>query len=203
MSGTISPAGETRTDTSGSGRAPIGLDLRLTDAAGNPLPDQRNVVGNLQVKGASVVDHYYGSSESVLDQDGYFNTGDLASIDDDGNLTISGRSKDLIKSGGEWINPADIEEIVGQHPDVDLVAVIAAPHEKWGERPLLLVQPRAGAPIHWPELLNGLRGSVPDWWIPDRAAIVQAMPLSGSGKIDKLRLRDDLASGAIAGERIL
>jgi len=91
-----------------SGRPPVGLDLKLTDAAGATLPGQRNVTGHLKVKGASVLNRYYKAPADALDAEGYFDTGDLASIDDDGNLTISGRSKDLIKSGGEWINPVEI-----------------------------------------------------------------------------------------------
>src|SRR5262249_48157920 len=134
--GTSAPADEP-TETRASGRTAIGLDLKLTDAEGHTLPQQRNVVGHLKVKGASVVDRYYKAQEDALDDEGYFDTGDLACIDDAGNVTISGRSKDLIKSGGEWINPAEIEEIVGQHPSVALVAVIERPDVKWGERPVL------------------------------------------------------------------
>ena len=96
------------------GRAPVGLDLKLTDAAGVTLPQQRNVTGHLKVKGASVVDRYFGAEHSALDAEGYFDTGDLATIDDQGNLTIAGRTKDLIKSGGEWINPGEIETLIGR-----------------------------------------------------------------------------------------
>ena len=101
----------------------MGLDLKLTDAAGATLPEQRDVTGHLKVKGASVVQRYFKAQSDVVDAEGYFDTGDLASIDGEGNLTISGRSKDLIKSGGEWINPAEIETIVGRLPGVGLVAV--------------------------------------------------------------------------------
>src|SRR5690606_35783549 len=110
-----------------SGRPPIGLDLKLKDATGMTLEQQRGVEGHLWVKGASVVERYFKSAASALDDEGYFNTGDLAIIDEAGNLTINGRSKDLIKSGGEWINPAEIEEIVGQHPSVGQVAVVGRP----------------------------------------------------------------------------
>jgi acyl-CoA synthetase (AMP-forming)/AMP-acid ligase II len=128
-----------------SGRPVLGIDLKLTDANGKALPRQRGVTGHLKVKGASVIARYYKSDVDALDGEGYFDTGDLASIDDDGNLAIRGRSKDLIKSGGEWINPSEIEDIVGQHPAVSLVAVIGRTDAKWGERPVLVVEPRAGA----------------------------------------------------------
>ena len=200
--GTISPPGAPRSVTSGAGRAPIGLDLKLVDASGNRLAEQRNQLGYLRVKGASVIDRYFGAEEGALDEEGFFDTGDLATIDDDGNLNISGRSKDLIKSGGEWINPAEIEEIIGSHPDVDLVAVISIPHDKWGERPLLIVQPRAGIIPDWRLLIEELSGRVADWWIPEHAATVEFMPLSGSGKIDKSRLREEVAAGAIVGDPI-
>ncbi|MES1198598.1 MAG: AMP-binding protein [Pseudomonadota bacterium] len=182
-----------------SGRPPLGLDLKLTDAGGVTLPQQRGVVGHLKVKGASVVDRYYNTEESALDAEGYFDTGDLASIDEAGNLTISGRAKDLIKSGGEWINPAEIEEIVGRHPDVALVAVIARADSKWGERPILVVEPRQGLLLNVKGLLKSLRGQVADWWIPDQVVQISAMPLAATGKIDKNQLRTDYANGKIRG----
>ena len=140
-----------------------------------------------------MVERYYRSDESALDDEGYFDTGDLAIIDDAGNLTISGRSKDLIKSGGEWINPTEIEDIVGRHPSVGQVAVVGRPDEKWGERPVLVVEPRAGESLDSDALLEALRGKVAKWWIPDQVAEVSAMPLASTGKIDKIRLRAELA----------
>lgn len=196
--GTISPSNATH--ATWSGRSPIGLDLKLTDAAGATLEQQRNSVGHLRVKGASVIDRYFTMESDALDEEGYFDTGDLAIIDDEGNLTICGRSKDLIKSGGEWINPAEIEAIVGRHPSVNLVAVISTPDEKWGERPLLVLQPREGDRADVDALIQLLRGKVADWWIPDRIAHVPAMPLAASGKIDKRRLREDYEAGRIITE---
>ena len=110
------------------------------------LPEQRGVEGHLRVRGAAVIERYFGEEHSATDADGWFATGDLARIDADGNLIITGRAKDLIKSGGEWINPAEIEAVVSALPEVSLAAVIGRPHPKWGERPILLVQTRgAGA----------------------------------------------------------
>ncbi len=118
----------------------MGLDLKLTDANGVALPRQRGVVGHLKVKGASVLERYFKSEISAVDAEGYLDTGDLANIDETGNVSICGRSKDLIKSGGEWINPAELEDIVGTHPAVALAAVIAREDPKWGERPVLIVE---------------------------------------------------------------
>jgi acyl-CoA synthetase (AMP-forming)/AMP-acid ligase II len=195
--GTVAPRGAPRAN-GGSGRPTMGLDLKLTDAEGATLPQQRGVVGHLRVKGAAVVDRYFKATSDALDEEGYFDTGDLAMIDDAGNLTLCGRSKDLIKSGGEWINPNEIEVIVGRHPAVGAAAVIGRPDEKWGERPVLIVEPRHGHELDDQELLESLRGQVPDWWLPDEIAHVEHMPLAATGKIDKQRLRADYAGGRIA-----
>ena len=187
--GAISPRSDRPGAAQGSGRPAMGLDLLLTDAAGAPLPDQRNVEGHLRVRGHSVVDGYFGSGATALDADGWFDTGDLAIIDDEGNLTLAGRSKDLIKSGGEWINPVEIEEIVGALPSVGLVAVIGSADPKWGERPLMVVEPAQGQEVDAGLLKATLKGRVADWWIPDRIVRVDAMPLAATGKINKTQLR--------------
>jgi fatty-acyl-CoA synthase len=186
--GTVAPA-RGRERAIASGRPPLGLDLKLTDASGATLPQQRNVTGHLKVKGASVVDRYFKGQSDALDDEGYFDTGDLASIDDAGNLSITGRSKDLIKSGGEWINPAEIESIVGRVPGVGLVAVVGQADPKWGERPILVVEPQKSQTLDDKVLLDALRGNVADWWIPDHVIQVENMPLAATGKIDKNRLR--------------
>ena len=182
-----------------SGRPPVGLDLKLTDVAGATLPQQRNVSGHLKVKGASVVDRYFGAQHSALDAEGYFDTGDLATIDDQGNLTICGRTKDLIKSGGEWINPGEIESLIGRLPGVGQVAVIGQVDAKWGERPVLVVEPQKSHTLEDEVLLKALRGKVADWWIPDRVIQVSSMPLSVTGKIDKVRLRAQYGTQAPPG----
>jgi len=172
-----------------SGRPAIGVDLMLADAAGHPLPEQRNCEGHLHVRGWSVVDRYFGNEASACGPGGWFDTGDLAQIDDGGNLTITGRAKDLIKSGGEWINPAEIETVVGCLPAVSIAAVIGRSHIKWGERPLLLVELREGQSVSDQDILGALKGRVASWWIPDAVVRVAAMPLASTGKIDKPRLR--------------
>ena len=146
--GTIAPRSGAPADTHSRGRPPMGLDLKLTDADGATLPQQRGVVGHLRVKGPAWSIATSRPTSDALDEEGYFDTGDLAMIDEAGNLTICGRSKDLIKSGGEWINPAEIEAIVGRASRLSVpVAVIGRADAKWGERPVLIVEPRQGQTI--------------------------------------------------------
>ena len=187
--GAVTPATAPVRSAAQSGRPPIGVDLLLTDAEGAPLPWQRGHEGRLRVRGAAVIERYFGHDEPAVDPDGWFDTGDLAVIDDDGNISITGRAKDLIKSGGEWINPGEIEAIVGALPEVALVAVVARAHAKWGERPILIIEPRKGAEIADEALLDVLRARVAPWWLPDAIIRVTAMPLATTGKIDKTRLR--------------
>ena len=149
----------------------------------------------MMVKGASVTERYFNEAQPALDAEGYFDTGDLGVIDEQGNLTITGRAKDLIKSGGEWINPREIEDVIGALPEVALVAVIGRVHPKWGERPVLIVEPCADSTIETQSLLNALRGKVPDWWLPDQVVLVEEMPLAATGKIDKKHLRTQFGAG--------
>ena len=129
----------------------------------------RGQEGRLRVRGASVIERYFGHETRAVDADGWFDTGDLAVIDDDGNVSITGRAKDLIKSGGEWINPGEIEAIVGALPEVALVAVVGRAHAKWGERPILIVEPRKGAQISDEALLDALRAASPAGGCPTRS----------------------------------
>ncbi len=174
-----------------SGRPAIGVDLLIGDAEGRPLPEQRNTEGHLFVRGAAVIERYFGAEQCATNADGWFATGDLAKIDEHGNLMITGRAKDLIKSGGEWINPVEIETVVSRLPEVSLAAVIGRQHPKWGERPILLVQTRAEGAISDEDLLAPLRDAVASWWIPDAVIRIPKMPLAPTGKIDKIRLRAD------------
>lgn len=187
--GTCATPGDPARSAQVSGRPALGVDLLLMDVDGRPLPEQRGVEGHLHVRGCAVIERYFGEAQSATDEDGWFATGDLARIDLDGNLAITGRGKDLIKSGGEWINPAEIEAVINEHPSVSLAAVIARPDLKWGERPVLIVQTRDAIRISDDELLASLRGRVAPWWIPDKIVNVDEMPLASTGKIDKMRLR--------------
>ncbi len=191
--GTLSPPDQPAVPGA-AGRPPMGVDLKLTDADGAALPEQRGMQGHLKVRGASVLDRYFKADNDAVDSEGYFDTGDLATIDAAGNLTINGRAKDLIKSGGEWINPAEIEAIVGAHPAVRHVAVVARADVKWGERPVMIVEADAGESAE--NLRELLRGKIADWMIPRDVVLVPAMPLAATGKIDKARLRADYAAAA-------
>lgn len=176
-----------------SGRPALGVDLLLKDQDGIPLDQQRDREGRLFVRGSAVIERYYGQETSATDKDGWFDTGDLAKLDDKSNLIITGRAKDLIKSGGEWINPAEIESIVSALPEVALAAVIGRADEKWSERPLLLVELRDGQEVTDNHLLDALKGRVASWWVPDEVIRLDAMPLAATGKIDKLKLRREHA----------
>jgi fatty-acyl-CoA synthase len=138
-----------------------------------------------------VIERYFGEQQPATDADGWLATGDLARIDADGNLIITGRTKDLIKSGGEWINPAEIEAVIGAIPEVQLAAVVGRPDPKWGERPILLVQLRDNFEVSDETLLAPLAGRVAKWWVPEAIVRLQQMPLTPTGKIDRIRLRAD------------
>ena len=187
--GTVAPGGVGATLPGSSGRAPFGLDLRLTDAEGVPLAEQRGPSGHLQVRGSGVVRRYYGADADAADAEGWFDTGDLATIGTDGSLTITGRAKDLIKSGGEWINPAEIEAIVGALPGVALAAVVGRDDPRWGERPVLTLELRPGAVLSDAEVAAALDGRIARWWMPDAVIRLDRMPLAATGKIDKRAVR--------------
>jgi fatty-acyl-CoA synthase len=187
--GTMAPPGDPHRAAGVSGRPALGVDLLLTDAEGRSLPCQRETEGHLRVRGASVVERYLGQAETATDADGWFDTGDLARIDREGNLIITGRAKDLIKSGGEWINPTEIEAIVSELPEVSLAAVVGRIDPKWGERPILLVELRKDQDLTDEQLLAPLKGRVASWWIPDDVVRLRKMPTAATGKVDKSHLR--------------
>ncbi|GGA61711.1 AMP-binding protein [Sphingomonas psychrolutea] len=190
-SGTVARPDDPARSGALSGRPAVGVDLMVADADGRPHPEQRETEGHLHVRGAAVVERYFGQTQPATDAAGWFATGDLARIDRAGNLMITGRAKDLIKSGGEWINPAEIEAVVGAIPEVSLAAVIGRPDPKWGERPVLLVEMLDAAALSDEALLAPLKGRVAPWWIPDEIIRLSAMPLAATGKIDKMRLRSE------------
>ncbi|KQX17495.1 MULTISPECIES: long-chain fatty acid--CoA ligase [unclassified Sphingomonas] len=168
------------------GRPPLGVDLKIvTDdpAAGPEVP------GRLLARGAATVGRYFGREGPATDAEGWFETGDVAVIDRHGFLHITDRDKDVVKSGGEWISSQGLEAIAAEHPAVAHCAVIAADCDRWGERPLLVVQLRAGMDCGDAALLEPFDGAVPRWWVPDAIVRVDAMPLGPTGKIDKRALR--------------
>lgn len=198
--GTATPPGSPDYDMATAGRPAFGVDLMIADDSGRPLEKQRNAEGHLWVRGPSVVERYLGHAGSAT-RHGWFATGDLAMIDEVGNLTLTGRAKDLIKSGGEWINPAQIEAAVASHPDVAIAAVIGRENDRWGERPLLLVELVAGADVSVDALLAPVRETCAGWWVPDEVIRLPVIPLAATGKVDKQRLRREFGrSRAAVGE---
>ncbi|HWM16460.1 MAG TPA: long-chain-fatty-acid--CoA ligase [Microbacterium sp.] len=177
------------------GRPPFGIDLKIADDAGHRLAHDGKTLGRLFVKGPTVASAYLGGNPGdILDAEGYFDTGDIAGIDEEGYMHIADRAKDIIKSGGEWISSIEIENLAHGHPKVALCAVIAVPHPRWDERPLLVVQLREGETATSQDMLDALSGRIAKWWMPDAVVFVQEMPLGATGKIDKKLLRARFAS---------
>jgi len=173
------------------GRAPLGVELRLTNDAGEDIPHDGKTFGRLQVRGSFVAGEYFkGDGGRILDDDGYFDTGDVATLDPVGYMQITDRAKDVIKSGGEWISSIDIENLAVGHPDVAEAAVIGVAHPKWDERPLLIVVPKEGKTPNKEEVLDFLRSRIAKWWLPDDMRIVAEIPHTATGKINKLKLRE-------------
>ncbi|MBV6423648.1 MAG: 3-methylmercaptopropionyl-CoA ligase [Steroidobacteraceae bacterium] len=178
------------------GRVPFGIDMALADDEGRSVPHDGRTFGHLKVRGCAVARRYFRrEQESLLDADGYFDTGDVATIDPGGMMQITDRAKDVIKSGGEWISSIEIENAAVAHPKAALAAVIGVPHVKWGERPLLIVQLKPGESATAQDFLDFLAGRIARWWIPDAVQFVEAIPLGATGKIDKKQLRAALGGG--------
>ncbi|HKO66519.1 MAG TPA: 3-(methylthio)propionyl-CoA ligase [Burkholderiaceae bacterium] len=177
------------------GRALFGVDMKITDDEGHELPWDGDAFGDLLVRGPWVVRDYYRSGEDdplINDPAGkaWFRTGDVSNIDSDGYMQITDRSKDVIKSGGEWISSIELENIAVSHPAVQMAACIAAPHPKWDERPLLIVVKKPNADVSRDELLAHYQGKVAKWQMPDDVAFVESLPLGATGKILKSKLRE-------------
>jgi acyl-CoA synthetase (AMP-forming)/AMP-acid ligase II len=176
------------------GRTIYGAEVRIVDDDGHELPRDGQSVGEIQVRGSWVISGYYkGAGGKVVDDDGWFRTGDVAHMDADGFLTITDRAKDVIKSGGEWISSIEIENLAVGHPAVLEAAVIAARHPRWSERPLLLVHRKEGAEVTKEDLLNFLSDKVAKWWLPDDVVFVDELPHTATGKVLKTRLREQYA----------
>jgi fatty-acyl-CoA synthase len=179
------------------GRVPFGVELKLTDDAGAPLPHDGHAFGRLKVRGPYVARAYFkGDGGDILDTDGFLDTGDIATIDPLGFMQITDRAKDLIKSGGEWISSIEIEDLVAGHPKVALAAVIGVPDPKWEERPLLIVKLRPGEHATREEILAFLEGKIARWWMPGEVRFVDDIPLGATGKVDKKRLRETYGAAA-------
>jgi len=173
------------------GQAIFGVDMKIVDEAGKELPWDGKSTGELLVKGPWIIDKYFKDEGGDPLVDGWFPTGDVAHIDADGYMQITDRAKDVIKSGGEWIGSIDLENIAMAHPKVAMAACIAARHPKWDERPLLVVVKKPGAELTRDELLASYEGKIAKWWTPDDVVFVDAIPLGATGKMQKIKLREE------------
>jgi acyl-CoA synthetase (AMP-forming)/AMP-acid ligase II len=176
------------------GRGLFGVEMKIVDDANNELPWDGEAFGSLKVRGNWVCKGYYREEQSVLDADGWFDTGDVATIDAEGYMQITDRSKDVIKSGGEWISSIELENTAVNHPAVAEAAVIGVPHPKWTERPLLVVVLKQQEVVSAAELLAWFEGKVASWWIPDAVAFVDELPHTATGKLKKTDLRETFAN---------
>jgi fatty-acyl-CoA synthase len=172
------------------GYAPFMVEMKITDDAGKELPWDGQTFGRLKVKGPAISGAYYRVDSKILDENGYFDTGDVATIDKHGYMRITDRSKDVIKSGGEWISSIDLENLAVGHPKVAEAAVIGVYHPKWDERPLLIVQLKEGQNATREDILKYMDGKIAKWWMPDDVAFVDSIPHTATGKILKTSLRD-------------
>jgi fatty-acyl-CoA synthase len=173
------------------GRAIYGVEMKIVDGEGRELPRDGKAFGDLLVRGPWVLNQYFKEEGASPLKDGWFPTGDVATIDPDGFMQITDRSKDVIKSGGEWISSIDLENIAVAHPGIAEAAVIGVQHPKWDERPLVVAIRKPGASVTREELLKFYEGKVAKWWIPDDVSFVEQLPHTATGKLLKTKLRQD------------
>jgi fatty-acyl-CoA synthase len=165
--------------------------MKIVLEDGSRAPHDGTTAGDIWVKGPWIANGYlHGDGGEMLDDEGFFPTGDVGHIDQYGFMKITDRSKDVIKSGGEWISSIDVEDIVTRHPAVSMAAVIAVFHKKWDERPLLLVTLKEGTSLDKQDMLAHLEGKIAKWWMPDDVIVIDEMPMTATGKIRKLTLRE-------------
>ncbi len=184
-------AGEARLDLlEKQGHPPFTVEMKVTDDSGKELPWDGKTFGRLKVRGPAVSRAYFRDEAEILDEEGYFDTGDVAHVDPNGYMCITDRSKDVIKSGGEWISSIELENLAMGHPGVAEAAVIGVHHPKWDERPLLIVVPRADKAPTREALIDFIRPKVAKWWLPDDVVFVEEIPHTATGKIQKTALRE-------------
>jgi fatty-acyl-CoA synthase len=181
------------------GRAIFGVEMKIVDPEGQELPWDGQASGDLLVKGPWIISSYFKGEGGNPLVDGWFPTGDVATIDPDGFMQITDRSKDVIKSGGEWISSIDVENIAVAHPAVAMAACIGVRHPKWDERPLLVVVKKPGSEVTREDLLSFYEGKVAKWQVPDDVAFVDAIPLGATGKMQKMKLREQFKDHMLPG----
>jgi len=182
------PAAEQHAIVARQGKVVSGIEIKVVDEHGTTLPRDGTSQGELMVRGQWIVERYFKTDKTAL-VDGWFPTGDIATIDADGVMTIRDRTKDVIKSGGEWISSIDLENAAIGHPAVAMAAVIGVKHPKWDERPLLFIVRKPGQTLEKPEILDFLSGRVAKWWVPEDVVFLESLPVGGTGKVQKNELR--------------
>ena len=170
----------------------LGIEIKVVDEQGQTLPRDDKSQGELMVRGHWIMERYYKADRTAL-VDGWFPTGDIATISADGMLTIRDRTKDVIKSGGEWISSIDLENAAVGHPAVAMAAVIGIKDPKWDERPLLFIVPKPGQTVEKQAILDFLAERVAKWWVPDEVVFLDSLPVGGTGKVQKNELRKQYA----------
>jgi fatty-acyl-CoA synthase len=184
-------AGDARLDVQmKQGHPPFGVEMKITDDSGKPLAWDGKTFGRLKVRGPSVARRYFKDDTEILDGEGFFDTGDVATMDRYGYMQITDRSKDVIKSGGEWISSIDLENLAVGHPKVAEAAVIGVRHPKWDERPLLVIVLKKDQNASKDDILSFMQGKIAKWWMPDDVAFVDEIPHTATGKIQKTALRE-------------
>jgi 3-(methylthio)propionyl---CoA ligase len=184
------------------GRTIYGVDMRIVDENGAELPWDGKAFGNLQVRGPWVIKGYFKGEGGDPLREGWFPTGDVATIDPDGTMQITDRSKDVIKSGGEWISSIDLENIAIAHPAIAEAAVIGVRHPKWDERPIVVAVKKPGQEVSKDELLRFYEGKIARWWMPDDVLFVAELPHTATGKLSKLTLRQQLKEYKLGNGRL-
>ncbi len=181
------------------GQSPFMVEMKITDDAGNRLPWDGKTFGRLKVRGPAVARAYYKEDDTILDEEGFFDTGDVSTIDRHGYMQVTDRAKDVIKSGGEWISSIDLENLAVGHPKVAEAAVIGVKHLKWDERPLLVIVLKKDQAATREDILRFMQGKIASWWMPDEVVFVDEIPHTATGKIQKTVLRERFKNFVLPG----
>jgi fatty-acyl-CoA synthase len=181
------------------GQSPFMVEMKITDDAGKRLPWDGKTFGRLKVRGPAVARAYYKEDDTILDEEGFFDTGDVSTIDRHGYMQVTDRAKDVIKSGGEWISSIDLENLAVGHPKVAEAAVIGVKHPKWDERPLLVIVLKKDQAATREDILRFMQGKIASWWMPDEVVFVDEIPHTATGKIQKTVLRERFKNFVLPG----
>jgi fatty-acyl-CoA synthase len=185
-----------------AGRVQPGVEIRICDPEGNVLPNDGESIGEIEIRGPWITGSYYKNPDPEKFHDGWLRTGDVGTLDEQGFMRITDRTKDVIKSGGEWVSSVDLENAIMGNPEVLEASVIAIPHEKWEERPLACVVRKPGSTLTGKELIDWLEPRVAKWWLPEQVAFVDEIPKTSVGKFDKKVLRAKFAKGELEVEKV-